>query len=925
MSSTNNFLNNISKAASYFGLSEKRLRAIADGFVRGSLWFVMWALILAAPLFFVLYLIAPEPHSTVDDFARSVVASVIQAAGGTSSFSAAGGVLENAKFFMDAAARPTALTFILAFFAYKRGRVRQATEVSEKGSESTSLHYGLGLGAGFATLASIATYFVSGVVASTGFISIEPVSVTSWIFMLAVLAVPAWLGGLRESGSKRASSPWLWFYSALRTFTVVYAALIVVALIVVWLYFLITPVFALSSPRIGSISSSSLTGEETRAILAGIVAVILVLPTVLYYGLSFGLGANVGLQTDIQGVNILEVLNAFLPTQFLSGLGNTNLQSAFGVGPFAASIALVAIVALVSGAAAAVKTQSVINFKKHFLVALFATVGSAFVTSYLTSVSLSWTNRGKETDQLTDGALALQSGLISIGVTASSLLFICGLISVFATLGASTAKAFTSDAFPQLLKGLTFGRSVRSEQRDLNAAAFGALVTIAVVAAAAIPVLGAAYVRAWGAADGPANKFNFVADELQRGDLEVLKERFYNEETDYLAWFPDKVLKSALPTSSMARTLELENFSQEKWQVGDLDAVGKLSWQLPSKQLVRLNLVADGVIKDQDALFKHPDFKVRDTSLTLSVAAGEFMTPTGKANLKVNGEKTIAGTYNALPGAYVVTTDAYKLVAASKRTFVTSGEVNKYVAVEKPALKNEYEAILDKEINRLAKACSTFKEINKANCFTLEDIYNNRADVSKEEPSKYFAFQTNGFKVTGFTCESESKDKLLSASHILRTKNCAVQMTFTLDYFESKTEVRKLSRQETYNDCPDFEDAVCSRERTIALGSKTVEVRGDKIGSAEFTSSVPFVRDAMGFLDAKDKFSIVKEFVKPNYDPIKKVVVKPAPKKYQILGYYPTLAILKSVQANPKVGDAYAVTAAHVIHVWSGTQWTIVK
>ncbi len=150
-------------------------------------------------------------------------------------------------------------------------------------------------------------------------------------------------------------------------------------------------------------------------------------------------------------------------------------------------------------------------------------------------------------------------------------------------------------------------------------------------------------------------------------------------------------------------------------------------------------------------------------------------------------------------------------------------------------------------------------------------------------------------------------------------------MTFTLDYFESKTEVRKLSRQETYNDCPDFEDAVCSRERTIALGSKTVEVRGDKIGSAEFTSSVPFVRDAMGFLDAKDKFSIVKEFVKPNYDPIKKVVVKPAPKKYQILGYYPTLAILKSVQANPKVGDAYAVTAAHVIHVWSGTQWTIVK
>lgn len=925
MASTNNFLDRLNKSANYFGLSEKRLRAFGEGFVRGSLWLVIWGLILTVPLFITLYLVLPEPHSSIDDFARSVVATVIQAAGGSSSFSAVGGLLENSKFYLDAALRPTALTLILAIVAYKRGRNRQVTEVSEKGSESTSFTYALGLGMGFASLATAATFFISGVVASTGFVSIEPTSVITWLSMVLVLGLPAWLGGLRETTSKRGSSPWLWFYSALRTFTVSYAALIVLALVVVWLYFVITPVFAMSTPTVNPGAPAKLTDEQTRGILVGIVGVLLLLPTILFYGLSFGLGANVGLQTDIQGVNLLEVLNSFLPTQYISGVGNSSLQSSFGWGPLASSMLLVSVLALVAGTAAAYKTQSAINFKKHFLVSLFATVASAFTLSYLTSLSLAWTNRGKETNDITDGALALQSGLISVGTTASSLLLICALIALFATLGASTAMQFTSSAFPRILSRITSGRSTYTEPRELSAVVFGAVVVVAIAAAAIIPVAGASFVRAWASADGPSSKFNAIADELQKGDVEALKERFYNEETSYLAWFPDKVLKAALPTASMGKNISLKNFSKENWQVGNLDAIGTVTWRLPADELIKLTLVAEGKVKDPEALFKHPEFKVQDTSLLVGVAAGEFMTPTGKANLKVNGQKTVAGTYNALPGAYVVTTDAYKLVAATKETFVTTAVLNDYTAIESPSLKKEYEAILDKEINRLAKACSTFTEINKANCFTLEEIYNNRTDKSKKTPSEYFAFQTKGFKVTGFSCSATSADELLSASHVVRYKDCSVQMKFTLDYYKSKTEVRGISRQETYNACPEFTDAVCSRNRTIGLGSKTVEVRGDKIASAEFTSTVPFVRSAMGFLDAKDKFSIVKTFVKPSYAPIKKVVVKPAPKKYEILGYYPTLAVLKSVQTSPKVGDAYAVTPVRIIYVWTGNQWLELK
>jgi hypothetical protein len=574
--------------------------------------------------------------------------------------------------------------------------------------------------------------------------------------------------------------------------------------------------------------------------------------------------------------------------------------------------------------------QSAINFKKHFLVALFATIGSVFVTSYLTAVSLSWTNQGKETHELTDGSLALQSGLVSIGVTASSLLFICGLISVFATLGGSTARVFTSDAFPQLLKVLTLGRLVRSEQRDFNAVAFGALVSIAVVAAAAVPVIGASYVRAWAAVDGPSNKFNAVADELQRGDLAGLKERFLNKETEYLAWFPDSVLKRALPTTSLAKNISVMNFSKEGWKVGDLDAVGSVTWKLPNEQLIKLKLVAEGEVKDPKAMFKHPEFKVRDTSVLVTVEAGEFMAPTGKANLTVHGAKTVPGQYNALPGAYVVTTDAYKLVAATKKTFPTTAELNQFVPTETPSLKKEYEEILDKEINRIAKECGNFSAVDKSNCFTLEDIYNNRGAGKKKAPSEYFGFQTDSFKVSKFSCEGKPADTLLSALHVNRVRGCEIEMTFTVDYFKSKAEVRKLSRQETYNGCPEFQDAVCARSRTISLGSETVEVRGDKIGSAEFTSKVPFAVSAMGYLDSKDKFSIVKQFVKPSYAPIKKIVVKPTVVKptkapFVLLGYYINLDELKYVVKSPKVGDAYAVTPDRLIYVWTGKQWLRLK
>lgn len=924
MSSTNDFLNLVNKTTNFFGLTERRIRAFADGAARGAVWLVLWAIAIATPLFISYFITAQTPGSSIDDFSRTVITSLIQAAGGVSSFSSVGGAIESAQFFIDAALRPTALTLAIAFIAYKRGRIRQASEVNDKVSENTGMAYSLGLGAGFATLASVVALFVNGLVNSAESVRFESASILTWVSMVVILALPSWLGGLREASSKRSTSPWVWFYSTLRTFGITYSVLILAALLVIGLYFLITPVFAYSLPDVEPVAPAKLTPEQVTATLLSIAAVILYLPTILYYVLTFGMGGNIGLLSDIQGVNLFESLNGLLPTEFVFGLGNFNLQTTIGWIPLTASILLVSLVALVSGTAAAYKTQAVINFKKHFVITVSASAASAAVLTYLTTLSISWTNRGKEVADIANGELTLESGVVSYGVTAASLILIVGLVSVFSTLGASSSNQFTSGAFPKVLSWLSRGRSSSNESRSLASLVFGTAVTVAILATAAAPVALATVERTWATIDSPANKMTEVTDILQKGKIEDAKKAFSTDASKDLPWLADDILKKARPTDSMSKTFTLKNANDSGWQVGQLDAIGKFSWKVSETESIKLNLAAEGKVKEHLKIITHADYKVLPSNTTLQISLGEFMAPTGKANLKVNGKPVIVGLYNALPGAYEITTDAFKLVAATKKTFATAEVANSFVPAEEPSLKPEYEKILATEINRLAKECTKFTEINKAECFTIEEIYNNRSEKGKETPSKFFGFQTTGFKVTGSTCDFEAEDKLLSAAHIYRESLCLVEMSFTLDYFKSKAETRKVSRQETYNSCPEFSEAVCARTRTINLGTKEVEVRGDKIGSATFTSSVPILVDTIGFLDDKDKFRIVDKFVKPTYKPLKVVVVKPVAKKFELLGYYPTLADLKTVQTSPKLGDAYAVTAAHDMYVWSGKQWSLV-
>lgn len=932
MPSNNQFLARLLQASGFFGVTERRIRAFGEGFAKGSWWLILWALVLSVPIFLSLFVITSDPTTTVSDFIRAVIASVVQASGGLSSLSATGGSLDGLTFYLDVALRPTALTLLLAVLAYRQGRARQADENRDRSSEGTSLSYALGLGAGFASLAAVATYVASGVASidaeldSAFYARIEPASLLTISLMTVVIAIPAWMGGNREASSRRSSNPWVWAHSAVRTFALTYSVLILITLILIALYLVISPVFTYSSPEIESTEGFKLEPQQIGQVLAAIVGALLVLPTFLFYILTFGLGAGVGVKSDIEGLNILDLFGNLVPTNYLYDFGFMSLETVIGWPVFAAALLLVSLVALISGAAATYKTQVAIDFRRHFLVGLSAVAATTGILYFLTTISVSWTNKGVPASEIDETGLLLQRGLLGIGANSTSLLLIVALVAVFASLGAAGARVFTTSAFPKVVRLLSLGRLVNSGSRSLGALIFGTAITVSLMAAAIAPVSVAAIERAWATIDTPSKKISAVAEQLEKAELKDLKTLFTTDETKKLAWLPDAVLKQALPTSEMPQSLKLKNQNRGDWQVGQLDVAGTVSWKLPkSEKKIKITLLADGQVKDHLKVVTHADYTVAKTSITLDVAAGKFLAPTGKSNLQINGQKILDGNYRALPGAYVVSTDAYRLVAATKKTVLTNKAENVYVPEELPNLTGEYEKVLNDEINKKAKDCTNFKEIDKAKCFSLEDIYNSRNEMSKKEPSKYFGFQTNGFKVTGFECNSEPSDRLLSASHVIRVADCEVKMNFTLDYYKSKAETRKVTRQENYNACPSFGEAVCLRTRTVNMGTKQVEVRGDKIESIEFTSSVPVFVEALGFLDEKGKFSIVDRFIAPNYAPVKKPVPAPVVEEFELLGYYTNLATLKSIQTNPTVGDAYAVTDKYTIFVWTGSMWEEIK
>jgi hypothetical protein len=551
-----------------------------------------------------------------------------------------------------------------------------------------------------------------------------------------------------------------------------------------------------------------------------------------------------------------------------------------------------------------------------------------FVLKTITTFSAVWTNRGLPLNEAREGFLPLQEGSASLGLTTASFGLVLAVIALFMVTGGSKAAAFIQESFPRLVS-IFSGRKLESNiDRGIFSMFFGRLVATFAALAIVVPLGIATIERSWAWIDNPGNKFREVAALVETGELEEVKKFFSQNSDEDLNWLPDEVLESARPTSDSRESVLVTNSSVNKkgeaqpWEIGQLDALGKVSWKTESDPVV-LNLGSIWEVTDHLRYIQHPNYTATADRLNLNISYGEFASDAGLSDIFVNGVSVQSGNYSAIPGSYLVKTPGFKLIAPTEKVFVTNGSEMVFTAEEKPLLSANAESVLDKEIDRLAQACGRFTSLDTTRCFSFEEIYKNRTPVGAAPVEDYFAIKTGEFKVGRTSCSGAAVDGLLSASTVERFEACSTDMTFEVTYFESKIQVSDVFVTQTFNACPGLSQP-CNRTRQVKTGTKETEVIGDRIGRGTMASSVTFVVDTMGTLRDDGSFVIIDRFVPPVYNIEAPVAQEPVAEPLKLLGYYKDLEALLRAHPTGDLGDGYVVSKRLDLYVWDGRQWILV-
>lgn len=904
--------------------SPSRSKVFLESLGRGVSWALVLWLTLAIPLMG-LTLNAKDLGLSLssDDLTRSIVFLSIAASGSFIQLVVDGAAFQQGTYYLDLGIAPSLITLLIGFVAYRSGtRIKEFRNTTDSLKELSGFS-SLGLGVGFAGAFYLASLVASGSILNLSVVQFAPMSPVSIIWVFSVVAIPAWLGSLR-TGNRKSSSAWRWAYSAIRTFGIFYVVLMGITALVYLSYSWIAPVFADSSPLPVEASSQG-QGPNGWLVLGVILAVLLFLPTITFNLFAVALGAEYSYQIDYLGLDVLAATDN-LPLMdgisFVSSLGAFSILSTLGAGAFIAVLFAVIVASLISGVAATGKASFDAVFRRDLVAGLAAVFFVGFVLRSVAQFGAFWTNRGVPAQEATEGSLPLEEGSLTIGITSASLALALAIIASFIVLGGSKSSAFVHESFPRLVSSLS-GKQLESNiDRGLLPLIFGRAVAIVAALAVVLPLGTATIERTWAAIDTPTNKFREVAELVETGELEKLKEFITKDRQDEANWLPDDVLQTARPAAATRRTIEVTNGWDDAWKIGQLDAYGKVSWNADSGPVV-LNLGTRAKISDHFRFVQHANYTATAQPLNLTISYGGFLTAAGRSEISINGVSVPVGTYSAIPGMYTVKSPGFKLVAPSETVFVTNGSDMSFKAKEQALLPANAVSVLDKEIKRKADECGKFSTLNTSLCFTLEDIYANRTPVGSAPAENYFAIKTGEFKVEKSSCSGVAVDELLAAESVKRTTTCAIEMTFEVTYFESKIEVSDVFTTQTFNACPGL-SVPCTRTRPVKVGTRETEVIGERIGQGTMASSVPFSVVVRGTLKDDGSFVIIDRFVPPVYEIVKPAPEKPAEEPVKLLGYYKDLEALLSAHPIGQLGDGYVVSPALNLYVWDGRRWTLV-
>ncbi len=732
------------------------------------------------------------------------------------------------------------------------------------------LHYALGVttflaALGFATQGNIKTTFADAVSVSSP--SVLSLAVTFGLFWLVAVL------GARRAVAARTSTPGLWAAATLKNFAYIYGALLVAAGITLWVSALINPTFALSTE-----AAPVMPAPEAEQVLWFVVAAILYSGNGIAQTFFGAAGVPIGIESH--GFVSNEILKLIEPA---AGVSFWALP-AFGPWAYIGLVALVLVVALISGAVAArrlgIKISGVVAFWQTLVTSLVIT----FTVAYFAGLQITASAKVEETQ--VDSSIFW--GVSFVGLILSTL-----VVTFVAIGGSNRLNQFTASAFPRVFRAFKQGTD---DVRSLAGRVFGIAVSLLVIAAFLTPVAAASTNRIWGAIDGPGVLGQTAKEKLTEGDIAELKAYLQPKPGAKDVWFSDDILKAAQPSDDYDFSVSVMNKSDEPWTVGNLDAIVNVTLAKDGKSLV-WPIDTTSEMTNPSWLIQHPKYTLKLAPTKLSVTVSKLLPNKGPVTVTINGKKLTAGTYLAIPGIYNVEAAGYKLIAPTKETVFTNSPNQKIAIGTKIALPAGADAILDKGILAKAKSCFTVAANGASECVSAAALKKAGVVVSGKEPNSFFDSSFSNFKVSNIVCDADARtEKLTSAIALLSTGKCSAEVTYTENFY--KTTKKKVARYTETTSCQaawvsydgypvtytigeddwgdevwgwfdddgylyDSEDVsldACFYKSTqrVQDGFETKDVRGALLTKVNMKATVQSSVSVAGGLDAKNKFALKK-------------------------------------------------------------------
>lgn len=431
---------------------------------------------------------------------------------------------------------------------------------------------------------------------------------------------------------------------------VVVIAIIVLffAFIVFWIYNTVNPEFGIAS------RSLSAEGAEVSGIVAvlGLLVVLLFVPTILFYTLSFIFGSSIGYTGDFVGFS-----------DFLFGLGLTDFlnNTSFSLGEFSVlGLLLAFFIALFGGAAAGTKVNISAKHPTSVISIFLAALALTAISVRLTSFGLSASNGVVFISP--DSPEPFQFETI-FGVLLPSILFVAIVITVGAYLGGlvfqdtlvSSSRGFTS---------ILIQRDLMNREVGFDGIVVGTLVGLVVFASAAVPWTIATVNKATTALTGPEEFAEHWLGFYEKDIPTALKT--VSPRNDMI---PDRVLKKALP-EKYSSEISATNTIGEDWVPGNLRA-NTITTVTVEDSTFEIEMNSSAIVKNDFPLtysdFSHQIFPGAITFEKVGAAEGSEDYP-----LLVNGESLDFGAYYLIPGVYEIEIADNGMVAGFQETLYIS-------------------------------------------------------------------------------------------------------------------------------------------------------------------------------------------------------------------------------------------------------------